>query len=216
MRTQDKVKFAELLAGVMAVHSKNVTQMLLDIWWNAMQRYDLDQVREAFNQQTMDPDSGQFCPKPADIVKQLQGTHGDRAMLAWGKVFDAIGCVGPHRSVQFDDAAIHACIDDLGGWIQICKITMDELPFLQKRFCDTYRAYSRRPRHEYPKTLIGLSDLQNASSKVPIEPPPPTLIGDPETARQVALLATGGRKHAVITLGKLLQEQAKLNEGAQV
>ena len=53
--------------------------------------------------------------------------------------------VGAYRSVAFDDGAIHAAIEDMGGWPAVCRGKADELPFLQKRFTDLHRAYSSRP-----------------------------------------------------------------------
>jgi hypothetical protein len=52
-------------------------------------------------------------PKPADIVRNLQGTASDRSLIAWGKLLEAMRRVGAYRSVAFDDGAIHAAVEDM-------------------------------------------------------------------------------------------------------
>lgn len=154
-------KFYEVLAGVHDFYGKELTPFAAQVWQQACKQFDVEQVTKALSAHLMDPERGQFMPKPADIVRQLQGTHGDRALLAWGKVFSAMSSVGAYRTVVFDDPVIHAVIGDLGGWIKVCRTHNDELPFVQKRFCDTYRAYSGREDLRYPAKLIGEFDQTN-------------------------------------------------------
>jgi hypothetical protein len=120
---------------------------------------------------------------PADMVKQLQGTQTDRSLIAWGKVLDAIQRVGAYQSVAFDDGVIHAVVEDLGGWVKVCRGNLDELSFMQKRFCDSYRAYARRPDMSYPARLVGEHDQQNALNGYGASQT--ALIGDPKRADQV-------------------------------
>ena len=194
MTQNEKSEFAALLAGVFSLYRQTTSDFIITAFWNSCLRYDIDQVRDALNAHVMDPEGGQFPPKPADIVKQLQGTHGDRALIAWSKAFDAVKGVGPYQSVQFDDGVIHAVIEDMGGWVQLSKLTYDELSYFQKRFCDQYRAHSRRPTVHYPDHLAGITEIENKSAKLPYPPPKPVLIGDPTVAARVALGAYSGRK----------------------
>lgn len=120
---------------------------------------------------------------PADIVKQLAGTRTDRSLIAWGKVLDAAQRVGAYTSVCFDDGLIHAAIEDVGGWVTLCRTDIDELPFVQKRFCDSYKAYSMRPDVKYPALLAGEHDAANVLRGFGAKAP--TLIGDPQKAATV-------------------------------
>lgn len=187
MIASDRPQFARLLAGVMAIYQRDVSEFALDVWWSACQRYDMDQVRTAFNAHATDPDVGQYPPKPADLVKQLQGTFGDRALVAWGKTFEAMQVIGSYDSVVFDDGVIHAVVEDLGGWPALCKVSNDELPFVQRRFCDAYRAYSRRPDTKYPPRLAGTIECENGE-KYKHHNPKPILIGDKHKAKEVLRL----------------------------
>jgi hypothetical protein len=51
----------------------------------------------------------------------------------------------------------------MGGWVKFCQSEVDELPFLQKRFCDFYRTYTTRGVQDAPQRLIGISETENAA-----------------------------------------------------
>lgn len=156
---------------------------MLALWFGALQRFDIDDVRAAFSRHVGDPDRGQFPPRPADIVRQIDGSTTGAAPLAWGKVIQAVAQVGSWTTVVFDDAAIHAVIADLGGWPEICRTTNDELPFLQRRFESAYRSYRERGKFDYPPRLLGSHSINNSATGNPIGGA--LFIGDPQACQLV-------------------------------
>lgn len=164
MTPGDRKPFAELMTQAMAFYRQDVTDFTLGVWWEACQAFELEQVRKALTRHAMDPDRGQFAPKPADLVRQLRGTHTDRALLAWGQAYEAMQSVGAYASPDLGDPIAHAVIVDMGGWPAICRSDLDALPFTQKRFCDTYRTYAARGNTaDMPQRLIGESEASNAA-----------------------------------------------------
>lgn len=153
------------------------------LWFGALQRFELDDIRAAFSRHVGDPDRGQFPPRPADIVRQIDGSNTGHAPLAWGKVINAAARVGAYSSVVFDDAAIHAAIGYLGGWPEICRCTTDELPFLQRRFEASYRAYRERRDFDYSPRLSGIHAIENGARGIPQTGA--VMIGNPEKCRLV-------------------------------
>jgi hypothetical protein len=192
MQPSEKPKFLEVLAGVHDFYGKELSSFAATVWWQAVSGFEFEQATKAISAHLMDPDKGQFMPKPADLVRQLHGTQADRSLIAWGKVLDAIQRVGAWRSVILDDSAIHAAISDMGGWQAVCRSEVDALPFLQKRFTDLHRAYSARPNSAYPPSLTG--DFEQRNAVHGHESQPPMLIGDPERAKQVAHGGTASGK----------------------
>lgn len=192
MTESDRADFVALLTQALGFYGQTVSGFAVDVWWQACQGVELAQLRRALSAHAMDPDRGQFAPKPADIVRQLRGTQADRSLIAWGKVLEAIRRVGAYRSVAFDDGAIHAAIVDLGGWPAVCRSTVDELPFLQRRFTDAHRAYSLRPDAKWPAWLAGDHETANAIAGHAVEPP--ALVGDADSARRVMLAGSVGGK----------------------
>lgn len=189
MSPTDQPVFSALLAACMeAVYDKPVTAMMLEVWFAALAVYSLDEVRAAFNRHVTDPDHGQFPPKPADIIRAIDGGGDGRALGAWSQVDRAIRHVGGWRSVCFDDPMIHACIADMGGWVKLCETTADELAFRQIEFAKRYRALMLAKPPHYPPHLIGRIEAGNALAGFPSEPP--LLLGDAQKAAKVCL---GGR-----------------------
>lgn len=203
MQASDRPAFAKVLTGVHDFYRRDLSEFALRVWWEASQNFDLEQVTAAFSAHMMDPERGVFMPMPADLVRTLQGTQTDRALIAWGKVLDAAQRVGAYTSVVFDDGVIHAVIEDLGGWVTLCRTSHDELPHLQRRFCDSYRAYARRPEVAYPARLAGVHELQNAVEGR--RAAWPTLIGDPSRAQAVATQGAAGPKTRITSPSEALR-----------
>lgn len=185
MRSEHFQQFRELLTNVMAYYRQDVSQFVLDLWWNACKGFDFEQVAKAMQAHATDPERGQFAPKVADIARVLQGTTTERASLAWGRVHDAMGRVGAYTDVIFDDPAIHAAIEDLGGWPKVCRTDLKELSYLQNRFQTAYKAYAERGQFDYPKRLGGDRSPDHEYERHGIPLPRPAVIGDVERARLV-------------------------------
>lgn len=163
MQASEKAEFAELMTQALAFWRKDVTDFTLSVWWTACQPFSLEQVNKALQAHAMHPERSGFAPMPGDFVRELQGTHTDRALLAWGRVTRAMSEVGAYATVDFGDPVIHATVRELGGWAAICRAPNEEQQFLQKRFCDFFRTYTTRGVAEAPLALQGDHDTVNAS-----------------------------------------------------
>jgi hypothetical protein len=194
MQPSDREKFATLLADTMAFYGQEISPFAAGVWWQACQAHSFEQVSRALTRHALDPDRGQFPPKPADLVRQLSGTATDKAMIAWGKAFDAAGRVGAYTDVVFDDPAIHAAIEDIGGWPRFCRTEAKDLSYLQHRFAESYRAYAGREAFEYPPRLGGDRSPDEMYQKRGLPPPKPAVIGDLQKARDVYRLGCAASK----------------------
>jgi hypothetical protein len=191
MRAGDKKEFLTLLADVHAFYNKDFSTFAGAVWWEALRHYDFPAVSQALSRYAVNPDSGQFMPKPADVVKMLGGTSTDAALMAWSKVDRAVRSVGQYASVVFDDALIHRVIDDMGGWVKLCSCpSEDDFVFVAKEFQTRYRGFSvRSETPDYQPVMIGLAQAQNARQGLAYNVPPRT-IGDLEKCRMVYLSGT--------------------------
>jgi len=208
MNTTEKQAFASLLGDALGFYGQTVTPFAMSVWWQACERFEMGQVAKALTAHAMDAERGHFAPKPADIVRQLHGTQAGRSLIAWGKVLDAMQRVGAYSSVVFDDGAIHAAIEDMGGWSKVCRSTMDELPFVQKRFTEAHRAYSARPGISFPAKLLGEHEVANRMQGKRVAPP--MLVGDPAKAKEVMALGLEGPKTQIV------QDMASLSEDERI
>lgn len=189
MRQSDYPAFLKLVSGVYDFYGRELTEFSADIWWQACKECELSSVSKAFSDHLMDAEAGKWLPKPADLVRQLKGTRGDNSRLAWSKVMDAAQRVGAYTDVVFDDPIIHVCIEDLGGWMSVCRVSYDELPHLERRFVDSYKAYAMPGRlTQWPTRLVGESGVTNRLKGHAL--PPAVMIGDAARCQEVI---SGGR-----------------------
>lgn len=201
MQPTDRSKFQDLMTDALAFYRRDLSRFALSVWWQACQPFDFEQVAKALTAHAMDAERGRFAPMPADIVRQLQGTQTDRSLIAWGKVLDAIQRVGAYQSVVFDDGAIHAAIEDMGGWVKLCRGNSDDLPHVQRRFCETYRVYAKRPDIAYPPKLLGEHEVTNLLSGKSVAAP--LLIGDVERAQKTLRDGVTGQRTTITPLDAL-------------
>ena len=162
MNNTDKPNFAKLLMSLAELHNKKLSGQLLDIYWHSLKAYAFEDIKSSLNKLIVDPDVGQFMPKPADVVRYIEGDSKSQALIAWGKVMQAIQSVGAWDSVVFDDRKIHAVILDMGGWVELCRKTSHELVFLSKEFESRYSGYRYKKLETMPQKLLGRVEHANA------------------------------------------------------
>lgn len=191
LQAKDSTAFAGMLAAVAAIYGRELTPEVTAIYFSALAPYDLAAVRVALDRHVKNPDSGQYMPKPADLIRMLGGTTADSAMAAWAKVERAIRRVGGGSDVVFDDPVIHRAIEDMGGWVKLCGVLEVDLPFRAKEFQNYYRGYAmRRELPEFPRILSGTYSAYNASHGYAVAAP--VLIGDETACRQVMQIGREG------------------------
>lgn len=216
----DKPEFANIVKAVLDMKGKEISPAVLRLWWATMEEFSIEEVRHGFTRWLKSPDSGGFAPMPADIIRMIEGSSGDRGMLAWGMVMEAIKRVGGWQSVCFEDPIIHCIIEDMGGWPKLCSTDGGEMNFRAADFAKRYRAYAERgtPAHFAPY-LTGRHETSNRIGG--FKAPAPMMIGNPQKCAQVlaqgqegprtlitsADLVMGALAHANVTA--LLEDQGK-------
>ncbi len=183
MKQIDKKFFVALMTAMTEIYGKKLSSQLLEIYWRSLEPYELNDIKQALNAYIVNPDNGQFIPKPADIIKILSGNSTEKALYAWNKVLKAIRQVGSYNSIVFDDPIIHLILDDMGGWILMCKTNESELSFARYDFEKRYKCYLKYMPAKYPTKLIGLIDSFNQINHQQLTMP--ELFGDKEVALKV-------------------------------
>lgn len=193
MQASDYERFADAWALAWETCGRAISPGAIELAFEALRPHDLGAITAALTAHVRDPEVGQFPPKPADVVRHIEGAPEQRAALAWAKLRQAVRRVGPYRSVAFDDAIIHAVIRDLGGWAASGEWRTEELPFREQDFRRAYRAYASRGGLAYPPYLLGISQIHNEAGGHDLEPP--MLVGDPDKA---AAVIAGGKRQSLV------------------
>jgi len=193
MQRDDRRRFAALMTKACEYWRRDMSEMLLEMYWAGLEPYDFDAISAAMLRHQRDPDPkvGSFMPMVNDIVRLIEGTSGDRAQVAWSKVHRAIRMVGPYQSLVFDDPIIHLVISDMGGFGSLCDVKTDEMQFRAREFEQRYRGYAARaelPQH--PAKLVGDAEADCVARGQLQFVPSPVFIGDAQAAQRVL---EGGR-----------------------
>jgi hypothetical protein len=71
----DKKEFKSLFDGLAEIYNpdKPMSKMALQIYFNALSDYSIDQIANAVTGHVTNPKHGTFFPKVADLIRQLQG-----------------------------------------------------------------------------------------------------------------------------------------------
>jgi hypothetical protein len=203
MQTSDISKFTAMMAGIGELYGKVISAQLTDIYWRALKTYELQDVHHAFHTHVNNPDCGQFFPKPADIVRFIDGSGESKALEAWAKVEKAIIQVGRYQSIVFDDPLIHAVLEDMGGWIKLCSVKNEAMPFCANEFRKRYLGFVMRNPKRHPKYLCGLSEAENVKNG--FESAAPLLIGDAKKA-ELVMMSGGGLPLSIQELSQSINE----------
>jgi len=201
------IEFKDLYIAVHAMYKRpndpQPNPIVYELFYESVKKYGFGSVKKAFSAHIQNPDNGQWMPKPADIIRMIEGTSKDNSHLAWSKVKKSISIVGSYESVVFDDGIIHRVVQDMGGWILLCSTSIEELPFKGHEFKARYTAYRGQGEvPDYPKKLYGICESDNLSKDLLDHIPDPVLIGDQERAGQV-FLSGSNRKSLEISSGPI-------------
>lgn len=219
MTEHDFDQFSAVMAALCEYYGKpKLSDMAVGLYFGALLEYPLADVQHGLTAHINNPDSGQFFPKAADVIREISGSSDTRAAMAWAKVFEAICRVGHMPSVAFDDAIIHAVIADMGGWVKLALVGNDDLPFRERDFLRIYRSYSTRALGDYPRYLPGMAETENFGKGYAVEPP--LLLGDAAKAQQVLLAGSAKPRLAVQPMqalpdvvGGVLRDMRRDSEG---
>lgn len=73
MRSTDKQEFATLISRTWRFYGKTPTGEDTADWFDLLESFPLEAVAAAFKRHLTDPERGQYPPKPADVIRHLNG-----------------------------------------------------------------------------------------------------------------------------------------------
>lgn len=153
-----KKQFVERMAVMGEIFDKELTQALMNIYWEVVKNYDDQEVNAMFEHLLA---TCRFFPKPADMINALCGSVEDRAQDAWIMVDNAIRQIGTYRSIIFEDPIIAKTIETMGGWEAFGEILEKDWHWHQKEFVKIYKAMNRR-KEIGPGKVVGYIERENA------------------------------------------------------
>ena len=161
MNNQDRKAFMEVLISTGELYEKHISDTLLELYFNILKHYSIEDIKRGIAGHIRDKKAGQFFPKPADIIRSLEGSDDCLSMSKWCEVRKAIQRVGAYQSIKFDDPVIMTCIDRMGGWVKVASVLTSEIGYREQEFMTLYARYSKFPVSDIPKHLPGIIEMSN-------------------------------------------------------
>lgn len=175
MQEQDKTAFRDMMMAAGEVYGREITKPLMQMYFAALAPASIEQVQVAMMAHLQNPDSGQFFPKPADLIKQMTGTTKqqeaateDRAALAWACIERGIRRIGSYGTLKLEDKQAMAAVKAMGGWQSICQTEISKMEWKRKEFIRMYETFERTPLEALPSSLPGRIELSEARSGGPV------------------------------------------------
>jgi len=127
MRRDEYPCFVNIMkrAAVLTYRPKNTdfNDLLWVLFEELAPRYSLLQIDLAVRLHTQ---REKFFPLLSDIIRCIEGTAEDRAIVAWGIVMKAVRYVGSRNSVAFPSPEYNYAITQMGGWIKFSSTLLEE------------------------------------------------------------------------------------------
>jgi hypothetical protein len=168
MTENDSNKFKELIAAINETYGEQFSQAQTLLWWNMFKPHSIQVFEQAVYQHMACPDTGMFTPKPANIMKFINGTSkqneqalDDKSEIAWHVIEGEIRRIGSHTTLRMEDRQALAAVKAIGGWKKICGLTISELTWAHKEFVAAYKNYERTDVNLLPDKLPGRIHLEN-------------------------------------------------------
>ncbi len=156
---KDENCFRELMTVLGEIHDRQITRLLLDVYWRILEPFPDEACIRAFHELI---GRVKFFPKPAEFMELLEARQGDQATSAWLDVIAALKRYGNYRSVRFADPVIHSAIEAMGGWVRLGLMEERERPWRQKEFERLYAILANRDGN-HPAYLAGIHEIENAA-----------------------------------------------------
>ena len=150
MQPHDRKAFLEVVVGFAELKGRQLSAPALELYWNAMQGWTIDEFRAAANVLIR---TCEYMPTPKDF-ESLRTAARPTKGEAWAAVLQhlrgayRVGGLSPEI-----DRAVHA----LGGYRHLAMMPTDQLTWQEKRFAEHYgdaqAADSMRETPALPATL---------------------------------------------------------------
>jgi hypothetical protein len=145
--------FAKVVMIAAEASGQKISEGRVRILAQDLSLYSREQIEAAFRRQRREG-SG-FFPSSAELIRFLQASVEDRALMAWESLIRAAAEVGGYRSIGIEDGAAAAALEAIfGSWPEFCAHEQGpELLVKRQAFLARYRD-ALRSGSGYVRTIM--------------------------------------------------------------
>jgi hypothetical protein len=120
MTQDDTEDFARLMAVLCDVFDKEMTDRLLEVYFQTLEPVPIDQVKYAGKYLLL---HGKWFPKPADFLDCIMGDAHEQGQLAWCLMIDIVARLGGYASLIVEDPGFSYALENtFGNWQRACAM----------------------------------------------------------------------------------------------
>lgn len=172
MQKHEEVEFKEILIGLGEYYDKKITESLIKIYWYDLKLLSIEQFKQAASTHRMNTDNGQFFPKTADLMRQINGTSKQieqsiesNAEIAWAEIMQCLRVNGSYGGLKIENKQAIASLKSFTTWKDFCTMDVSKQTWAKKEFISMYSTYENTPLEMLPSSLPGLVELENHKEK---------------------------------------------------
>lgn len=142
MTTDDLEAFGRVMALINETYgdpNREVSDMKMRFYFHVLGDLSIEEIEAAVVRMSRTKTARAF-PTPGEIREALAGTVEECAEIAFGNLIDTIHRVGRYRTPRFDDDALGAVVETLGGWQTVCNWHVEDRRWKRREFLKAYRA----------------------------------------------------------------------------
>lgn len=133
MQLSDRKPFLEIVIGFSELRGKTLSAPALELYWNAMQAWSLEDFQAAANRLLL---TSEWMPLPHHF-EELRNAGRATAGEAWAAALKWAAS-GNYRAHGLPDPVVNRAVEALGGYKAIAMHDEDKLHFLERRFAEHY------------------------------------------------------------------------------
>jgi hypothetical protein len=167
MQDNEKPKFFELMAGLSEIFDKSVSAVALNLYWQSLREYSLEDVTRAANNIVKSHKYSTF-PKPAEFIEFINPPVGAemKAELMTEEFYERFAESGYH-SFEWQDPVLAMTVEHYGGWHSVLKEyphnNAESAKFWMKDFKKAYVTFLSHPRKTVNLRVVGTFESGNTS-----------------------------------------------------
>ncbi len=148
-------------------YDKQISKELLQMYFNGLTQYSIEEVELAINQHMQDADRGRFFPKIADFSHKLEKSAlsaEEKAEIAWAEIERKIRVTGSYGTLKLEDGVALAALKGFTSWKDLCMMDVSKITWAKKEFMSLYSTYDKAPIESLPQSLHGRIELEKSKA----------------------------------------------------
>lgn len=216
MNENEKTQFAEIMAGLGEIFDKTFSKVAIEMYWNALSPYSLNDIKRATNNIVCTHKYATF-PKPAEFIEYIDPPQDAeiKAELMTKEFYERFANSG-YESFEWQDPILAMAVDHYGGWHKVLELyprhDATEAMFWLKDFKKMYIAFLKHPIKSVRIRVVGKFEADNIA-KGYLTDEKGSVISLPESEGFIMIGSPDAQKYLEVKEQKQIESRISTEDG---